>query len=151
MVLTSAVGRGERRGDVCTRSHSCIHMPNACMNYILYTEMNTPPQPLPSAFQGQSRRIYIQALMADGGSPLQCDHISSVAIGSIYLRTRYEEPLDSWQEQDLDRLRNKWSDALMNRREYLDADVRRIVSKKGEESEMRKKVLCELKQMNQHT
>ena len=71
--------------------------------------------------------------MADGGSPLQCDHISSVAIGSIYLRTRYEEPLDSWQEQDLDRLRNKWSDALMNRREYLDSEVRKIVSKKGEE------------------
>ena len=70
--------------------------------------------------------------MADGGSPLQCDHISSVAIGSIYLRTRYEEPLDSWQEQDLDRLRNKWSDALMNRREYLDSEVRKIVSKKGE-------------------
>ena len=73
--------------------------------------------------------------MADGGSPLQCDHISSVAIGSIYLRTRYEEPLDSWQEQDLDRLRNKWSDALMNRREYLDSEVRKIVSKKGEKGE----------------
>ena len=88
---------------------------------------------LPSTPQGQSRRIHIHVEMTDGGSPLQCDHISSVAIGSIYLRTRYEEPLDSWQEQDLDRLRNKWSDALMNRREYLDSEVRKIVNKKGED------------------
>ena len=98
-----------------------------------HTPKAPPPQPLSSALQGQSRRIHIHLQMADGRSPLQCDHISSVAIGSIYLRTRYEEPLDSWQEQDLDRLRNKWSDALMNRREYLDSEVRKIVSKKGED------------------
>ena len=52
MVLTSAIGRGERRGDVCTRSHSCIHMPNACINYILYTEMNPSPATTPLCFSG---------------------------------------------------------------------------------------------------
>ena len=99
----------------------------------VHTYEVTRSDPLPSTLQGQSRRIHIHVEMTDGGSPLQCDHISSVAIGSIYLRTRYEEPLDSWQEQDLDRLRNKWSDALMNRREFLDSEVRKIVSKKGKE------------------
>ena len=89
------------------------------------------PTPLPPPLQGQSRRVHIHLEMQDGGSPLQCDHISSVAIGSIYLRTRYEEPLDSWQEHDLDRLRNKWSEALMNRREYLDSEVQKLISKKG--------------------
>ena len=118
---------GEGRGDVCTLPHSCIHTPIQGMHMYVYST------PLPSTPQGQSRHIHIHVEMTDGGSPLQCDHISSVAIGSIHLRTRYEEPLDSWQEQDLDRLRNKWSDALMNRREYFDSEIRKVVSKKGED------------------
>ena len=66
-----------------------------------------------------------------GESPLQCSHITSIAIGSVYVRSRNEEPLDSYQDIDLDRLRGKWADALMHRRDYLDKELRKIMEKKG--------------------
>lgn len=82
--------------------------------------------------QGQSRRINVTVREVDGQgcSPLKCDHVSSVHIGSMYLRNRYDEPLDSHQNTDLERLRHKWSDALMNRREYLDTEVRKMMDKR---------------------
>ena len=67
-----------------------------------------------------------------GESPLQCSHITSVAIGSIYVRGRNDEPLDSYQDFDLDRLRGKWADALMRRHDYLDKELRKIMERRGE-------------------
>ena len=69
--------------------------------------------------------------MKGGGGPLQCDQITSIAIGSIFRRYKNEEPLDSFQDSDLDRLRNKWSLALSNRKEFLDSEVKKIIDKKG--------------------
>lgn len=82
--------------------------------------------------QGQSRRINVtvRQVTGQGMSPLKCDHISSVHIGSMYLRNRYDEALDSYQTTDLERLRLKWSDALMNRREYLDTEVRKMMDRR---------------------
>lgn len=82
--------------------------------------------------QGQSRRINVcvESVNGLGSSPLKCAHISSVSVGSMYLRTRYDEALDSYQTKDLERLRLKWSDALMNRREYLDTEVRKMMDKR---------------------
>ena len=37
------------------------------------------------------------------GSRLKMDSITSIAIGSIYVRNRLDESLDSYQEQDLER------------------------------------------------
>ena len=37
-------------------------------------------------------------------SPVVCDSITCVSVGSIYMRSRYDEPLDSYQEADLERL-----------------------------------------------
>jgi kinesin family protein 13 len=48
----------------------------------------------------------------------------------MYLRNRFDEPLDSYQTSDLERLRHKWSDALINRREFLDAEVRKMMDKR---------------------
>ena len=67
-----------------------------------------------------------------GESPLQCSHITSISIGSIYVRRRNDEPLDSYQDIDLDRLRGKWADALMRRRDYLDKELRKIMERRGE-------------------
>ena len=67
-----------------------------------------------------------------GESPLQCSHITSISIGSIYVRSRNDEPLDSYQDIDLDRLRGKWADALMRRRDYLDKELRKIMERRGE-------------------
>ncbi len=82
--------------------------------------------------QGQSRRINVtmRQLEGAGASPLQVDHVASVAVGSMYLRNRYDEPLDSFQKDDLQKLRTKWSNALMNRREFLDAEVRKMMDKR---------------------
>ena len=67
-----------------------------------------------------------------GESPLQCSHITSISIGSIYVRSRNDQPLDSYQDIDLDRLRGKWADASMRRRDYLDKELRKIMERRGE-------------------
>ena len=58
--------------------------------------------------QGQSRRINVAVQPVVGGpgtdsNLMRAQSISSIAIGSCYLRNRYDEPLDSYQEQDLER------------------------------------------------
>ena len=74
----------------------------------------------------------VAPVSGSGNSPLQCSHITSVAIGSIYVLRRTDKPFDSYQDTDLDRLRGKWADALMRRRDYLDKELRKIMEKKGE-------------------
>lgn len=39
--------------------------------------------------------------------------------------------LDSYQEEDLAVLREKWGDALMRRRQYLDQQIQRLINKQG--------------------
>jgi kinesin family protein 13 len=46
-------------------------------------------------------------------------------------RSRLQKPLDSYQEEDLAVLREKWSDALMRRRQYLDQQIQRLINKQG--------------------
>ena len=54
---------------------------------------------------GQSHRINVtvRTVPGSGNSPLKFDYISSISIGSICLRNRSEEPLDSYQSRDLER------------------------------------------------
>ncbi len=58
--------------------------------------------------QGQSRRINVavRTVSGSGSSPLKADHIAYVSMGSIYLRNRYDEALDSYQSRDLERWAN---------------------------------------------
>lgn len=35
------------------------------------------------------------------------------------------------QEEDLNEVRERWSDALMKRREYLDEQIQKIINKQG--------------------
>ena len=74
----------------------------------------------------------INPVAGSGGSPLLCSHITSIAIGSVCVYDCSEEPLDSYQDIDLDRLRGKWADALMHRRNYLDKELCKLMEKKGE-------------------
>jgi hypothetical protein len=46
-------------------------------------------------------------------------------------RSRLQKPLDSYQEEDLAVLREKWSEALMRRRQYLDQQIQRLINKQG--------------------
>ena len=49
-------------------------------------------------FQGQSHRIEVKVapVSGSGDSPLQCSHITSVAITSIYVRKHTDVPLDNY-------------------------------------------------------
>ena len=47
--------------------------------------------------------VKVAPIPNSGNGPLVCNSISSMSVGSVYLRNRYDEPLDSYQEQDLER------------------------------------------------
>ncbi|XP_059481863.1 kinesin-like protein KIF13A isoform X5 [Neocloeon triangulifer] len=83
--------------------------------------------------QGQQRRIEVSVkpVQNSGTLPIICEAITSIAVGSVCVRSRLQKPLDSYQEEDLSVLREKWSDALMRRRQYLDRQIQRIVNKEG--------------------
>lgn len=55
----------------------------------------------------------------------------SIAVGSVVGRSRLQNPMDSYQDEDLHILREKWSDALMRRRQYLDQQIQKLINKKG--------------------
>lgn len=38
----------------------------------------------------------------------------------------------SFQEEDLNCIRERWSEALIKRREYLDDQIKKIINKQGE-------------------
>jgi kinesin family protein 13 len=83
--------------------------------------------------QGQQRRIQVRicAVPDSGTLPIICQSIVSVAIGSVTVRSRLQKPLDSYQEEDLTVLREKWSEALGRRRKYLDQQIQKLINKEG--------------------
>lgn len=83
--------------------------------------------------QGQQRRVRVSVKpeVGSGSLPLSVDSIASIAIGCVQVRdSRVQRSLDSYQEEDLQSLREKWSDALNRRKEHLDAQIQQIMSKK---------------------
>jgi len=54
-----------------------------------------------------------------------------VSIGCVCARSKLQKGLDSYQEEDLSILRDKWSDVLAKRRDYLDDQLQRIMNKEG--------------------
>lgn len=66
-----------------------------------------------------------------GTLPIICQTILNVAVGSVSVRNRLQIPLDSYQDEDLSILREKWSDALMRRRQYLDQQIQKLINKQG--------------------
>lgn len=83
--------------------------------------------------QGQQRRIQVRVkpVQNSGTLPIICQSILSVAIGSVSVRNRCRIPLDSYQDEDLNILREKWSDALMRRRQYLDQQIKKLINKQN--------------------
>ncbi|KAI8438871.1 hypothetical protein MSG28_011210 [Choristoneura fumiferana] len=53
--------------------------------------------------QGQQRRLAVRVRPAlnSGTLPIICQHIVSVEVGSVSVRSRLQKPLDSYQEEDL--------------------------------------------------
>ncbi|XP_049881981.1 kinesin-like protein KIF13B isoform X2 [Pectinophora gossypiella] len=80
--------------------------------------------------QGQQRRVAVRVRPAQnsGTLPIICQHIVSVEVGSVSVRSRLQKPLDSYQEEDLAVLRERWSEALARRRQHLHAQLQKLVN-----------------------
>ncbi len=81
--------------------------------------------------QGQQRRICVRVRpVRDSGSlPLVCDMVTSVEVGSVSVRSKLQKQLDSYQEEDLLLLRDKWSEAVARRRQHLDQQLQKLMHK----------------------
>lgn len=81
--------------------------------------------------QGQQRRIvvHVRPVQNSGTLPIICEAITSIAIGSVCARSKLQKGLDSYQEEDLTLLREKWSDCLMRRHDYLDDQIQKMFKK----------------------
>ncbi|KAM9798359.1 kinesin-like protein KIF13B [Neosynchiropus ocellatus] len=108
--------------------------------------------------QGQSRRVQVEVRpVPDSGTmPLISLSILSVSIGDVKVQqlriTKGREPqwgagedMDSYQEVDLERMREQWLLTLTQRQEYLDQQLQKIVSKpdKSEDDVERESQLLE--------
>jgi hypothetical protein len=69
--------------------------------------------------QGQQRRIkaVVKPVQKSGMLPIICQSVVSISVGCPVVRSELQKALDSYQEDDLNRLRQRWSDALAKRRE----------------------------------
>ncbi|KAF8381852.1 klp-4 [Pristionchus pacificus] len=88
--------------------------------------------------QGQQRRIRVavSALSSGGSLPLVVDSISTVAVGCINVRSAgTQRPLDSYQEEDLDRIRTEWTAALEQRQKHLEEQINRTPPHPAEHDE----------------
>uniref|UniRef100_A0A672HQC6 Kinesin family member 13Bb n=1 Tax=Salarias fasciatus TaxID=181472 RepID=A0A672HQC6_SALFA len=84
--------------------------------------------------QGQSHRVQVEIRpVPDSGTmPLIAASILSVSIGDVkvqQMRPSGDEEMDSYQEVDLERMREQWLVTLTQRQEYLDQQLQKIVSK----------------------
>uniref|UniRef100_A0A3Q3LJT2 Kinesin-like protein KIF13B n=1 Tax=Mastacembelus armatus TaxID=205130 RepID=A0A3Q3LJT2_9TELE len=107
--------------------------------------------------QGQSRRIQVEvrSVPDSGTMPLIAASILFVSIGNVKVQQARlskseaqwggNEEMDSYQEVDLDRMREQWLVALTQRQEYLDQQLQKIVSKpdKSEDDVERESQLLE--------
>ncbi|XP_031733157.1 kinesin-like protein KIF13B isoform X1 [Anarrhichthys ocellatus] len=106
--------------------------------------------------QGQSRRVQVEvrSVPDSGTMPLIAASILSVSIGDVKVRQiskgsgsqwAGDEEMDSYQEVDLERMREHWLLTLNQRQEYLDQQLQKIVCKpdKSEDDVERESQLLE--------
>ncbi|XP_071225356.1 kinesin-like protein KIF13B isoform X2 [Salvelinus alpinus] len=99
--------------------------------------------------QGQSRRVQVEvrSVQDSGTMPLIATDVLSVSIGNVEVRQARpsDEDVDSYQEVDLERLRDQWLTTLTTRQQYLDQHLQKMVQKpdKSEEDVEREAQLLE--------
>uniref|UniRef100_A0A1I8P0E7 Kinesin-like protein KIF13A n=1 Tax=Stomoxys calcitrans TaxID=35570 RepID=A0A1I8P0E7_STOCA len=93
--------------------------------------------------QGQQRRVHVRVkpVQNSGTLPIICQSIVNISIGSVSVRSRLQRALDSYQEEDLTILREKWSEALGRRRQYLDQQIQKLIKKEDKTDEERDREL----------
>lgn len=87
--------------------------------------------------QGQQRRLSVRVCQVpDSGTlPVICESISFIAVGCVCVRSRAQKSLDSYQESDLSVLRDKWTDILQRRQEYLQEQINELMTKANKSQE----------------
>ncbi|XP_070208560.1 kinesin-like protein KIF13A isoform X2 [Littorina saxatilis] len=118
-----------------------------------YTPVEVIPKPeVPCAGvfqlrQGHSRRVLVRIKpKANSGTlPLICECITTLNIGCLTVRSKLQKGLDSYQEEDLSVLRDRWSKALARRKQYLDEQIQKLINKpdKTEADSERERALIE--------
>ncbi|PIC17645.1 hypothetical protein B9Z55_023818 [Caenorhabditis nigoni] len=83
--------------------------------------------------QGQQRRLVVgMNVAAPDGLPISIDSITSVSIGAIMaVKPNHSKSIDSYQEEDLDKIRKQWSHALKYRQFYLQHQLDTLSAKSG--------------------
>ncbi|VDO45464.1 unnamed protein product [Haemonchus placei] len=82
--------------------------------------------------QGQQRRLVVGLSLPQHGAglPLGIDTITSVSIGCVCVSEAGDRRMfDSYQEEDLERLRAQWTLALQSRQKYLEQQLDSLCSK----------------------
>ncbi|KAK7479091.1 hypothetical protein BaRGS_00029683, partial [Batillaria attramentaria] len=127
-----------------------FHELNDQGEYIPVEVIPKPEVPCAGAFQlrqGHSRRIQVRVKpVANSGTlPLICECITSLSIGCLVVRSKLQKGLDSYQEEDLTVLRDRWSKALARRKQYLDEQIQKLINKpdKTEADSERERALIE--------
>ena len=74
---------------------------------------------------GQQKRMsfQIQPIEGSGSLPIELDGILNVSIGCPCVRNKSDKPMDSYQEDDLNQLRERWSQALDIRKNHLQTQI----------------------------
>uniref|UniRef100_A0A7M5UMN0 CAP-Gly domain-containing protein n=3 Tax=Clytia hemisphaerica TaxID=252671 RepID=A0A7M5UMN0_9CNID len=92
--------------------------------------------------QGYSRRVVTQVVVpkhnsqgSQGLLPVVIESISNVAVGSVTVRNKTQKGLDSYQERDLQTLRDRFSNSVMKKREYLDQQIQEMINKPNKSQE----------------
>ena len=81
--------------------------------------------------QGQQRRICarLRPVPDSGNLPLVCEVVTNIEVGSVCSRSKLQKQMDSYQEEDLLLLRDKWSEAVTRRRQHLDQQLQQLMKK----------------------
>ncbi|KAK6031429.1 kinesin motor domain protein [Ostertagia ostertagi] len=82
--------------------------------------------------QGQQRRLVVGLSLPQHGAglPLGIDTITSVSIGCVCVSEAGDRRMfDSYQEEDLERIRAQWTLALQSRQKYLEQQLDSLCSK----------------------
>ncbi|KAJ8950363.1 hypothetical protein NQ314_007900 [Rhamnusium bicolor] len=106
--------------------------------------------------QGQQRRIQVRVkpVQNSGTLPIICQQIINIEVGGVMVRNRLQKALDSYQEEDLTLLREKWNDALQKRRQYLNQQLQHLsekIDKTDEDVEREKSLIEQLVNLTEET
>lgn len=78
--------------------------------------------------------VRVKPVANSGTLPLICESIVSISMGCICVRSKLQKGLDSYQEEDLNLLGDRWSEALMRRKAYLAEQFQKLINKQGQSS-----------------